>query len=326
VDPLLASYFRNDYYRLSELERRVLLVIAERPGLSTGDVQARLPDADQARLPALLMELQDLGHLRPVAQGWHAGNAFWQRWLQENLNGLWIELDSPDGEPDEQHLEAIARMLGTSIDRVRAILDVRIRSAEEFFTVIRNFFIEIRHIVEQDEGYRLLLTTGENGVPSLRPEEEVQIALKHWLRPMCRALNIEMAREPLTGRGLLDFKFSIGHDLRCMVEVKLFNNRLQDGLGIQLPLYLMSDRAKYGIYVPIFLEATAYEEAIVSLKQVAAERATSHPIEIDVIDIRAWKPKSASKADGLEDAERYRVRTLPPPPESPPIDQPDSKK
>ena len=89
---------------------------------------------------------------------------------------------------------------------------------------------------------------------TLRSEEEVQVALKHWLRPLCSATNIQLARESLTGRGFLDFKFSIGHDLRCLAEVKLFSSsRLQDGIGIQLPTYMLADKTRYGVYVPDIL-------------------------------------------------------------------------
>jgi hypothetical protein len=142
----------------------------------------------------------------------------------------------------------------------------------------------------------------------LRSEEDVQIALKHWLRPMCRALNIHMDREPLTGRGLLDFKFSLGHDFRCLVEVKLFSNtRLQDGLAIQLPIYLMADQSTHGLYVPIFLESPGCTAAFEGLMQVARQQSELHGVHIEVVDIRAWKLKSASRADSVDEFARYRL-------------------
>jgi hypothetical protein len=121
-------------------------------------------------------------------------------------------------------------------------------------------------------------------------------------------MNVQLARESLTGRGFLDFKFSIGHDLRCLAEVKLFNSsRLQNGVGIQLPTYMLADKAKYGVYVPIFLESPDYAVALQELKDLAAARARSHAAEIAVVDIRAWKPPPASRAGGVEDSDRYHV-------------------
>jgi len=110
----------------------------------------------------------------------------------------------------------------------------------------------------------------------------------------------------LTGRGFLDFKFSIGHDFRCLAEVKLFHSaRLEDGIGIQLPTYMIADRARYGIYVPIFLDPSGYLEAVAKLEQLAGERAQSHGVEIGVVDIRAWKPAPASRAGEIEERNRY---------------------
>jgi hypothetical protein len=128
-----------------------------------------------------------------------------------------------------------------------------------------------------------------------------------------------MDREAQGGRGLLDFKFSLGHDFRCLVEVKLFSSaKLQEGLGTQLPIYLLSDRSMYGIYVPIFLEVEDYAVQMRELQALATQRALTHGVMIDVIDMRAWKPRSASKADAADDPTRYHN---PPPHNSPPETQ-----
>ena len=171
---------------------------------------------------------------------------------------------------------------------------------------MKRILAAVRHLVEQDDGHKLLVNRVGGGRLLLRSEEEVQIALKHWLRPLCEAVDIDLNREPLTGRGYLDFKLSIGHRHRCLVEVKLFNSsKLHDGVGIQLPLYLLADKARRGIYVPVFLEDAGYEAAVAELEELACQRSASHHVDIWVMDIRAWKPKSASKADDVEGLERY---------------------
>jgi hypothetical protein len=95
------------------------------------------------------------------------------------------------------------------------------------------------------------------------------------------------------------------------VEVKLFSSaKLQDGLGIQLPIYLLADRCLYGIYVPIFLETNDYDVQMRELHALATNRAHSHGVVIDVIDMRAWKPRSASKAELADDPARYQIAPL----------------
>lgn len=350
VDPLLAGYFHLDYQRLNELEQRILLHVAVQGTVPDADLVAYLGEQHTARLPGLLQALRELGHLRETADGWTVGSEFMRRWLLIEMGDAYRQVEAtpadtpaaetPVSEPavsetaasaietskptasepttveserlDESNIDSLARRLGVSVDRVRALTNYQIRSEAEFFGVVRSFFYEIRHLVEQDEGYRLLVTNDAEGKPTLRSEEEIQIALKHWLRPMCRALNIDMDRESMTGRGLLDFKFSIGHDFRCLAEVKLYHSaKLQDGLSLQLPIYLMADKVTYGIYVPIFLETGGYGEQVRSLQALASTRARSHGVVLEVVDIRAARPRSASKADAIDDVTRYRPAVLP---------------
>jgi hypothetical protein len=96
------------------------------------------------------------------------------------------------------------------------------------------------------------------------------------------------------------------------VEVKLFtSSKLQDGLGIQLPIYLLADKSTFGIYVPIFLESTDHEHQVRDLRALALARARSHNVEIEVIDIRAWRPISASKAGAPDPPDRYQLDPRP---------------
>lgn len=312
IDHPLASFFQLDYQRLTNTERQILLAVAEAKMLSQEAVSGVVAQNERRRLPSILNSLQELGHLGQFGERWGIGNEFLLRWTRENLPHLKAELERADeSEPvrnGDETIEAAARSLGVSSHRVKSLADMQISTEQEFFAAIKNIFYEIRHLVEQDDGHKLLITVGENDTPVLRSEEEVQVALKHWLRPLCRAMNVQLARESLTGRGFLDFKFSIGHDLRCLAEVKLFSSsRLQDGVGIQLPTYMLADKTKYGVYVPIFLDSPDYAAVLQDLKDLASARAQSHSAEIAVVDIRAWKPPPASRADGVEDSERYHV-------------------
>jgi hypothetical protein len=221
---------------------------------------------------------------------------------------VWEVQESLSLSLDQQDIAELAKRIGVSPERIKTLAETRIADDRDLSGTVEKFIIEIRRLVEQDDGHVLLTSPGEDGGRIPRNETDVQIALKHWLRPMCGALNIDMNREPLTGRGQLDFKFSIGHDLKCLVEVKLFHSKkLDHGLEIQLPTYLTSEDARFGVYVPVIFEPSIYESKLAELKEKAHGLAQTHNLVISVVDIRAWKPDSASKALELEDSERYRL-------------------
>ena len=313
VTHMLAGYFHLDFQLLSEVEKKLLWRVATQGGMSQAQLAEGMDAGQAARLPAMLQSLKELGHLRREGEQWTMGSEFLRRWLLANYSTPVEPEPVAASVPrlDESNIAEVAQRLGVAPERLNALANVSVRNASEFFHLIRSFFIDIRHLIEQDDGFRLLVTQGAEGHPVLRSEEEIQIALKHWLRPMCRAANIDMDREPQTGRGFLDFKFSIGHDFRCLVEVKLFSSaKLQDGLGIQLPIYLLADRCLYGIYVPIILESNDYAVQMRELHALATNRAHTHGVVIDVIEMRAWKPRSASKADLADDPGRYSIAPL----------------
>lgn len=176
---------------------------------------------------------------------------------------------------------------------------------QTLFKTVKNFTVKIRHKVEQKKGYISLTNSGVKG-RLLRNEKEIQITLEEWFEPLCNYANIDMTREGETGRGLLDFKFSVGNDLKCLLEVKLFDSsKLQHGLNIQLPTYLQAEKALYGIYVPISMDPSTYGERLKSLKTRVAALNADYIFTIKIIDIRAWTPDSASVANELEDSRRY---------------------
>ncbi|MEM7125923.1 MAG: AAA family ATPase [Chloroflexota bacterium] len=311
LDHVLDAFFQIDFQQILPLEQQILLTVSEFNTVTEEQLYAMVGLENRAYLHKTLQSLRELGHLKAKGDGWVLGNEFLRRWLLENRYVLLHEKKSqqvyqPEERLSEENVDSVSEELGISTNRTKAFVNTAIDSQDQFFSTIQRFFLEIRHAVEQDDGHKLLVSNLGKGQLMLRSEEECQIALKHWLRPMCQAMDIDINREPLSGRGFLDFKFSIGYDTKCIVEVKLFNSaKLLDGVGIQLPLYLLADRAKYGIYVPIFLESTNHEKLVKEMKDVAQERTRSHGTDIAIIEILADKPKSASKADLVESLDRY---------------------
>jgi hypothetical protein len=177
---------------------------------------------------------------------------------------------------------------------------------ETLFKVVKNLLIDIRHKVEQKGGY-ISFTNSASGGRFLRTEREIQVTLEDWLRPKCEYLGLDLTREGETGRGLIDFRFSVGNDIGCLLEVKLFGNpKLEHGLMIQLPTHLQAQRLRFGIYVPIAADSSSYEGKLTELRKQVDRLHDVYDLEIELIDIRAWKPASASRTGRLDDPARYK--------------------
>jgi hypothetical protein len=310
VDAILGALFANDFQHLTSTEQIILLAAAQAGSLPDEGLAKRFPTFQSAELVKAFSTLHELGHLRRQPTGWTVGNEFLRRWIDDHFSELLAGTESPSANRNSAQAamgpeRSGQPKAGTYLPRPTIPKPRDLESELDLFNAVTDFFHEIRHLVEQDDGHRLLMAM-RNGQPGLRSEEEVQIALKHWLRPMCQALNVDLERETLTGRGLLDFKFSLGRDKRCLVEVKLLHsNSILEGVDIQLPIYLLAEKANYGIYVPIIGQADGYESTLEKLERLAARRAETHHMHISVIDIRAWKPVSASKATTIEELQRY---------------------
>jgi hypothetical protein len=187
---------------------------------------------------------------------------------------------------------------------------IPVGNSEDLRDLVEYFFsVKIRHRVEQDEGYKTLTESG-NGDRKLRDEKDIQVTLKHWLEDLCQPYGIDINRETQTGRGPVDFKFSIGEAIKCVVEVKLWDNRLEHGLSTQLPTYLQSEKAHYGLFVVVVTSEQAYQERIDNLvAEMAKLNATGH-FEIRLVEIQAWKRPSASKAKSYDDPSRYLHQSI----------------
>jgi hypothetical protein len=183
----------------------------------------------------------------------------------------------------------------------------RFRDNHHLFVAINNMLIETRHKVEQNKGY-ISLTNSQDSTRVLRSESEIQVTLEDWFHPKCEYMDLNLTREGETGRGLLDFKFSYGNDLQCFLEVKLFeSSQLEHGVEIQLPTYLQAQNIQYGVYVPIAINPTTYETKVDTLGHLVEELNSKNNFEISMIDIKAWKPEPASKAEKLDDPNRYEI-------------------
>lgn len=102
--------------------------------------------------------------------------------------------------------------------------------------------------------------------------------------------NVDVVREGNSGPGAVDFRFSVGHKERLLIETKLSTHeRLKDGYYEQLPAYGKAEDIKNLILLVI--RVTDDDKHIKALKDSIALRS----LPIQVIEIDAVRKASASK-------------------------------
>jgi hypothetical protein len=106
--------------------------------------------------------------------------------------------------------------------------------------------------------------------------------------------NVSITREPNAGSGAVDFHFSIGHDARVLLELKLSSHeRLADAYTMQLPTYAEAE----GIDKLVLLVIKVGNDSrnLASLDKAISDRPDKR-IKVEMID--AVRKPSASKRRG----------------------------
>lgn len=128
----------------------------------------------------------------------------------------------------------------------------------------------------------------DNG--KLRNEKTAQRIFHAVSTVWCRTFNVAISPESDSGRGPVDFTFSLSNDSKVCVEFKYSNNKkLEKGLSMQLPTYMAAESAVHGFY---FILQVPGSDCLLANVQAQANQLPSS-VEIVVADARP-KP-SASK-------------------------------
>jgi hypothetical protein len=102
--------------------------------------------------------------------------------------------------------------------------------------------------------------------------------------------DVDLSREGNAGPGAVDFRFTVGHDARLLVEVKLSTHeRLKNGYYEQLPAYAIAETVKRLILLVV--RVSTNDSHLTSL--IESIKKKSLPIQLVVID--AVPKPSASK-------------------------------
>lgn len=116
---------------------------------------------------------------------------------------------------------------------------------EEFFEIVNEIISNFKNMIE-NKGYELLWD--ESG--KQRKEELCQVLFELCLKNYCKSRGIDLTREPETGRGPVDFRFSSTIDYIAHVELKKDSNpKLTHGLSKQLPTYMSSEDVRLGFFI-----------------------------------------------------------------------------
>ncbi len=95
-DQLLASFFYIDFQHLTDIERRILLVIHEMGVASTEVLFSCLNDQTSSRISTFLYDMNNLGYIRNVGGRWTVGNEILRLWLQEHFDDLGREVSGSE--------------------------------------------------------------------------------------------------------------------------------------------------------------------------------------------------------------------------------------
>lgn len=170
------------------------------------------------------------------------------------------------------------------------------KNTDDVYILVRRICEHFKHLVEE-KGLNELLFDSE-GRPKI--EKASQLLFFGIADAYCVSNNIDISREPETGRGPADFKLSRGYHERVIVEAKLSSNgKYLNGLTAQLPTYLNAEKAKHGVL--LLIKIGEHEKKLDRIKRVHSKLKKSGQPVPDLFIVDALDRPSASKLTGFFD-------------------------
>lgn len=161
----------------------------------------------------------------------------------------------------------------------------------EFKAIIEEIIMDFRKVVET-EGYKLL--HDDNGQP--RDESICQTLFNVHLKKYCKMKGIDLTKEPETGRGPVDFRFSDGVDYVAHIEIKKdANPKLEHGLEKQLPTYMEADEVNVGFMIIFDFGEKDIDSVVDRMNEEKVQLMDSKGLMIEIIRIDSRQKASASK-------------------------------
>jgi hypothetical protein len=121
------------------------------------------------------------------------------------------------------------------------------KGPDEFCDFVKDVVAGFKWCVEERDSWKMLW---DGEFP--RNEKMCQLLFFSTVTLVCKARDVDLSKEPQTGRGTVDFKFSTGWERRALVEFKLAkSSSLKPNTTFQMPQYLKSDDVNCGVLVVI---------------------------------------------------------------------------
>ena len=160
---------------------------------------------------------------------------------------------------------------------------------EGVVSVVEQIFEQFRFLIEDRRFSEELYHAGRP-----RPEKAAQRLFFAVAYAYCKANNLDLTPEADTGNGPVDFKVSVGHASRVVVEIKLSTNgKLVKGYTRQLETYKTAEETRKGYYLVVDVGQMGEKaKNLIALKNEAAARGE---VTSPIIFVDGSRRPSASK-------------------------------
>ncbi|MBN1941110.1 MAG: hypothetical protein JW772_02920 [Candidatus Diapherotrites archaeon] len=210
--------------------------------------------------------------------------------LKDYIAHVISEVRPYDFEKDEKGLYRIdrdAKQLSMNFTAIPS----KIETMDEFKKIVLTFCEDLKNCIESGKSLPLLWVKDKP-----RKEKFVQALFSTAGVFYGKQYNLDISPEPSTGRGLIDFKVSQGHEFRALIEIKLVSNTAwANGLEHQLPEHLEAEQVKNGYFVLVAFNDKE-KEKFQSLPRRLDEinKKYQGKLEIKTITVDASKKPTAS--------------------------------
>ena len=170
------------------------------------------------------------------------------------------------------------------------------QTADDVLEISRNACLLFKVCVENHRSYKLMYYEKGNLAKSEKAAQELlYIVSEAYLK--ASGADVDISPEADSGVGKLDFKFSQGASSRVIIEMKLSNNRdLLNGYVTQLPEYMKSQNAVYGIYVVVIVDRKGNQNKFLNqLREIEENRSKDDKLSPIIIFVDARERPTASK-------------------------------
>ena len=123
-------------------------------------------------------------------------------------------------------------------------------------------------------------------------EKHVQSVYFVIAEELAKEYGVDVTRESNNGRGPVDFKISVGHDEKVLVEIKLTSNtHINHGLETQLPEYMKAESARYAYYVVVDIHNKGFSKVRECYRKIRKQ----NDLTIMLVTVDGNLKRSASK-------------------------------